>query len=51
MVKTFQIGYPDWNGLPISPEESVKMMLNVFDKLELKDSGAFVSHKGNKEWL
>lgn len=51
MVKTFQIGYPDWDGVPISPEYSVKSMLDVFDKLELKDSGAFISHKGNKEWL
>lgn len=51
MTKTFQVGYPNWNGVPLSPEESVNMMLSVVDNLELKDSGAFLSHKGNKEWL
>ncbi|KAI0806302.1 hypothetical protein BC629DRAFT_1590701 [Irpex lacteus] len=51
VVKTFKIGYPNWNGLPITPEESVSAMLNVFKGLTIKDTGAFISHKGNKEWL
>jgi NAD(P)-dependent dehydrogenase (short-subunit alcohol dehydrogenase family) len=51
MVKTFQIGSPHWNGQPITPEESVSKMLNIFKGLTIKDTGAFISHKGNKEWL
>ncbi|KAI0091370.1 hypothetical protein BDY19DRAFT_935381 [Irpex rosettiformis] len=51
MVKTFQIGYPNWNGVPITPEESVSAMLNVLKGLTINDTGAFISHKGNKEWL
>ncbi len=51
VVKTFKIGYPNWNGLPITPEELVSAMLNVFKGLTIKDTGAFISHKGNKEWL
>ncbi len=51
MVKTFQIGYPNWNGVPLTPEESVSAMLKIFKGLTIKDTGAFVSHKGDKEWL
>lgn len=47
----FKIGFPDWSGQPISPETSVKMMFEVIDKLGMKDTGAFVSHKGNQDWL
>jgi hypothetical protein len=51
MVKTLQIGSPHWNGQPITPEESVSKMLNVFKGLTIKDTGAFISYKGNKDWL
>lgn len=50
MVKQFQKVYPNWTGA-ITPETSVKMMLDVIYKWEPKDTGAFVSHHGNKEWL
>lgn len=49
-VKKFQAVYPDWKA-PLTPETSIKMMLDVIYKWERKDSGAFVSHYGNKEWL
>ena len=51
MVKNFQIGYPEWDGMPITAEESVSLMLGIFKGLTIKDTGAFLSHKGNKDWL
>ena len=41
---------PSFTG-PVPPEDSVRDMLNVIDRITAKDSGAFVSHKGSKEWL
>jgi len=45
-----KVAPPDFKGM-ISPTESVEMMLKVFSGLSEKDSGAFISHKGSKEWL
>ena len=37
---------------PLTPEESVKMQLEVVDKATVETmGGAFVSHFGNKQWL
>jgi hypothetical protein len=36
---------------PLTPEQSVKMQLEVINKVTVKDSGAFISHHGNKQWL
>ncbi|KAJ7837343.1 hypothetical protein B0H14DRAFT_2362409 [Mycena olivaceomarginata] len=41
---------PDFKG-PITPEESVKMQLEVINRWTMKESGAFVSHFGNKQWI
>ncbi|KAF5382192.1 hypothetical protein D9615_004340 [Tricholomella constricta] len=46
----FMQQYPNWTG-PISPAESVKMMLDVIDKLTVEGSGKLVSHKGNRDFL
>ena len=43
--------YPDWDGKPLTPEQSVKHVLNVVDNADKKDTGAFLSHWGNKRWL
>ncbi|KAH9946746.1 hypothetical protein B0H21DRAFT_742225 [Amylocystis lapponica] len=51
MVAGFKRAAPAWDGKPITPEQSVTEMLNVIGKLTIEDSGAFVSHHGNKEWL
>lgn len=51
MVAQFKLGYPNWDGQPISPETSVKMMFEVIDKFGIEQTGAFLSHKGDKEWL
>ncbi|KAJ7083240.1 NAD(P)-binding protein [Mycena epipterygia] len=36
---------------PITPRASVTMMLNVIYRWTVEDTGAFVSHHGNKEWI
>ncbi|KAJ6541829.1 hypothetical protein B0H19DRAFT_326217 [Mycena capillaripes] len=41
---------PDFKG-PMSPEESVKLQLDVINRWTVEQSGAFVSHLGNKQWL
>ena len=43
--------YPDWNGKPLEPEESVRLQLQVLEKATVEDSGSFVSHLGNKQWV
>ena len=51
-IKRFQTGYPGWDGIPQTPEQSVTAMLNVVSKLTAKDSGACLSHHGDtKSWL
>ncbi|KAF2015182.1 NAD(P)-binding protein [Aaosphaeria arxii CBS 175.79] len=41
---------PTFKG-PISMEESVTSMLEVIQKLTIKESGSFLSHHGDKNWL
>ena len=43
--------YPDWNGKPLEPEESVRLQLQVLEKATIEDSGSFVSQYGNKQWV
>ncbi|TFY65907.1 hypothetical protein EVG20_g5179 [Dentipellis fragilis] len=50
MVTKFKKIAPNWER-PLTADESVEMMLKVFDDLTPENSGAFLSHKGNKEWL
>ncbi|KAJ8581524.1 hypothetical protein M405DRAFT_751657, partial [Rhizopogon salebrosus TDB-379] len=50
MIRKFRKIYPDFRG-PITPETSVQMQLEVINRATVDDSGAFISHKGNKEWL
>lgn len=50
IIGRIQAIYPDFKG-PISTEESVRMVLEVINKATIKDTGAFVSHRGNKEWM
>ncbi|KDQ63092.1 hypothetical protein JAAARDRAFT_29089 [Jaapia argillacea MUCL 33604] len=51
MVARFQEAAPTWDGQALSPEVSVKMMLDVVANLSEKNSGAFVSQYGNQKWL
>ncbi|KAF7347321.1 NAD(P)-binding protein [Mycena venus] len=41
---------PDFKG-PITPEESVKMQLELLNRWTVEETGAFVSHLGNKQWM
>ncbi|KAI0340059.1 NAD(P)-binding protein [Trametopsis cervina] len=50
-AKGFKKASPNWDGNPITPEESAQKVLSVVDGLTSKDNGAFLSHHGNKEWL
>ncbi|KAJ6479953.1 hypothetical protein C8R47DRAFT_1285282 [Mycena vitilis] len=45
-----KIAPPDFKG-PISPAESVRMQLEVLNRWTVKDTGAFVSHFGTKQWF
>jgi len=51
MIESFKHAAPGWDGKPLTPEQSVSAMLKVIDGLTIKDSGAFLSQYGNKEWL
>ena len=42
---------PTWSGIPLTPAESVVLQLEVIHKVGPADSGAFLSHFGNKQWL
>ncbi|KAG1754729.1 uncharacterized protein EDB91DRAFT_1095248 [Suillus paluster] len=50
MIGNFRKVYPDFTG-PITPQTSVQMQLEVINRITVNDTGAFISHKGNKEWL
>ncbi|KAJ7361039.1 hypothetical protein DFH08DRAFT_910972 [Mycena albidolilacea] len=41
---------PDFKGF-ITPEDSVKKQLEVLNRWTVDESGAYVSHLGNKQWL
>lgn len=43
---------PDWTG-PITPAQSISMMLSVIDKSSVEggQAGEMLSHYGNKKWL
>jgi hypothetical protein len=51
LFKHFKQGAPNWNGQITLPQESVESMLKVIGKFTVSDTGAFVSHLGNNEWL
>lgn len=52
MLMSFQKYAPDFKG-PSAPEDSVRDMLKVIEwvSLENGDGGAYLSHKGNQQWL
>ncbi|KAF8586780.1 NAD(P)-binding protein [Ramaria rubella] len=50
MIRMFQRVKPIFEGA-ITPEESVKAQLEVIAGVTIKDTGSFISHHGNKDWL
>ena len=51
MVAQFKKYAPEWDGIPLTPETSVKLMRDVIEKAGPKDSGTFLSQYGNQKWL
>lgn len=52
LMAKFQKYAPHFQG-PITPEESVKATISVFEKASVAngDGGSFVSHLGTKQWI
>ena len=50
MVETFRQVKPDFERA-LTPQESVEAQLRVIDGVTVKDTGAFISHHGNNDWL
>jgi hypothetical protein len=50
LVKGMKMSTPHWNG-PLTPAESVELQKKVIDGLTIEDTGKFLSHWGNKQWL
>ena len=51
MIDLLRATYPDWNGIPLRPRQSVDLMLGVIDKATPKESGGCVSQYGDKRWI
>ncbi|KAH9847062.1 NAD(P)-binding protein [Lenzites betulinus] len=51
MVSQFKKYAPEWDGAPITPETSVRLVLGVIHGATVEDTGAFLSHWGNQQWL
>ncbi|KAK6344586.1 hypothetical protein TWF718_006545 [Orbilia javanica] len=50
VTKLFQKSKPSYEG-PLSPEESVELMLGTVGKLTVKDTGRSMSQYGTDDWL
>ncbi len=50
LLAQFRNADPNLEG-PIPKEESVRLQLELIERLDDKLSGQFVSHHGNKEWF
>jgi hypothetical protein len=50
MVQSLQKRYPHFKG-PLTPSESVKLQKQVIEKIGIDESGQFLSHWGNKQWI
>jgi len=50
MIAKFQKVDPRLKG-PITPDDSVGRMLSVIEKATVKETGAFISQNGNRDWL
>ena len=42
---------PHWDGVPLTPAQSVSVMMGVIERVGPEDSGAFLSHLGTRKWL
>lgn len=51
MVASFKTYAPHWDGAPITPETSARLVLGIVERATIKDTGAFLSHWGNQTFL
>ncbi|RFU30924.1 hypothetical protein B7463_g5405, partial [Scytalidium lignicola] len=51
MLADFKRMDPNFPGRPISMEESIKGQKKVIEEVTIEQSGAFLSHHGDKKWL
>jgi NAD(P)-dependent dehydrogenase (short-subunit alcohol dehydrogenase family) len=49
-MQKFQVAFPSFKG-PITAAESIALQKKVIEDITLEQTGYFLSHKGNKEWL
>jgi nitrogenase molybdenum-iron protein alpha/beta subunit len=49
-MKKIQVSYPGFKG-PSTAAESIAAQKKVIEAITLEQTGSFLSHKGNKEWL
>jgi hypothetical protein len=50
MMSEFRKQNPEFAG-PITPAESISMQKKVIDGITIENTGAFLSHHGDKNWL
>jgi hypothetical protein len=50
LKEVFRAIEPKFRGA-ITPEQSVRAQLKVINKMSLENTGTFLSHLGNKQWL
>jgi hypothetical protein len=50
LLKSFQKVLPDIKGR-ITPEESIRQVLDVIENLTTEQTGFMISHHGNEEWF
>jgi hypothetical protein len=50
LMGKLQAAFPGWTG-PAPAAESIAAQRKVIEDITLENTGAFLSHKGNKEWL
>ena len=51
IMEAMKTAAPGFSGVAFTPAESVELQLKVIHEVGPEDSGAFLSHFGNKQWL
>jgi hypothetical protein len=50
MIQKFHVSYPEFKG-PITAAGSITAQKKIIKSITLEQTGSFLAHKGNKEWL
>lgn len=51
IMEAMKTAAPGFSGVAFTPAESVELQLKVIHEVGPENSGAFLSHFGNKQWL